>query len=127
MKYIVTSQKTVEQAAADFVESVTRNKFGVLHSYDLKELLTEKGFPISNEVRIFDVCNPARASEVLAADMEMNLVLPCRVSVYEQNGKTRLGMIRPTSMLSMLSSAPELAEIAESVEESIKLMMNEAK
>ena len=68
-----------------------------------------------------------RASEVLAADMEMNMALPCRVSIYEQDGNTLIGMISPSAMLSMLSDAPGLDEIANQVESSIKTMIQEAK
>ena len=127
MKYIVKSAKTVDQAATDFEAAVTRNGFGVLHTYDLKATLNSKGIPFSNEIRIFEICNPMRASEVLAADMEMNMALPCRVSVYEQNGNTLIGMINPSAMLSMLSNAPALDEVATQVETSIKTMIQEAK
>jgi len=127
MKYIVKSKKTVDQAATDFEAAVSRNGFGVLHTYDLKATLNSKGIPFSNELRIFEICNPMRASEVLAADMEMNMALPCRVSVYEQDGNTLIGMISPKAMLSMLSDAPGLEEVANQVESSIKTMIQEAK
>lgn len=127
MKTILTSTKSVDQAAADFTEAVTRNGFGVLHTYDLKATLNGKGIPFEHELRIFEICNPMRASEVLSADMEMNMALPCRVSVYEQDGQTKIGMINPSSMLSMLSDAPELDSIAQQVESSIITMMQEAK
>mgnify|MGYP001599548806 CR=1 FL=1 len=127
MKYIITSDKNADQASDDFVESVSRNGFGVLHSYNLKEILTGKGFPLEPEVRVFEICNPARAAEVLASDMEMNMALPCRVSIWEKDGKTHIGMINPSSMLSMLSEAPELEDIATSVENTIKTIMDETK
>ncbi|MBT3448762.1 MAG: DUF302 domain-containing protein [Bacteroidetes Order II. Incertae sedis bacterium] len=127
MKYIITSDKTADQASDDFVEAVSRNGFGVLHSYNLKEILTGKGFPLEPEVRVFEICNPARAAEVLASDMEMNMALPCRVSIWEKDGKTHIGMINPSSMLSMLSEAPELEDIATSVENTIKTIMDETK
>ena len=127
MKHIVKSQKSVEQASKDFEAAVSRNGFGVLHTYDLKATLNSKGIPFENELKIFEICNPLRASEVLAADMEMNMALPCRVSVYQQDGSTCIGMISPSAMLGMLSKAPGLEEVADSVEASIKTMMDEAK
>jgi uncharacterized protein (DUF302 family) len=50
--------------------------------------------------------------------MALNMALPCRISVYTQDGTTRIGMIRPEAMLSALSSDPELAEVAREVEAS---------
>ena len=126
MKYIVTSSKTVDQASSDFEKAVSNHGFGILHTYDLKATLIGKGIPFENEVRIYEICNPMRAAEVLAADMEMNLALPCRVSVYEKDSQTQIGMISPSVMLSMLSDAPELYEVAASVEKSIMAMIQDA-
>lgn len=127
MKYVVDSSKSVQQATADLEDAVKRNGFGVLHIYDLKQTLEQKGAPIEQECRILEVCNPHKAREVLQADMSMNLALPCRVSVYEQDGATKIGLISPAAMLSMLSDAPELADLADEVETAIKKMIEEAR
>ena len=127
MKYVVESTKSVEQATADLQDAVKRNGFGVLHIYDLKQTLRDKGAPIEQECRILEVCNPQKAREVLQADMSMNMALPCRVSVYEQDGTTKIGLISPAAMLSMLSDAPELARVAAEVETAIKTMIEEAR
>ena len=34
---------------------------------DFKQTLESKGFPLANECRVLEVCNPGQASEVLAA------------------------------------------------------------
>lgn len=127
MKYVVDSEKTVEQAAADLQEAVVQQGFGVLHVYDLKKTLESKGAPIAHECRIFEVCNPRKAQEVLDADMSMNMALPCRVSVYEQGGRTKIGLLSPKAMLAMLSDSPALAVVAEDVEDAIKRMIEAAR
>jgi uncharacterized protein (DUF302 family) len=73
------------------------------------------------------VCNPHQAARVLATDMEMNLALPCRISVYEKDGQTHIGMIRPTAMLSSLSAEPELKRVADEVEKATVKMIDEAR
>jgi uncharacterized protein (DUF302 family) len=127
MRYIVTSNKSVEQASADLEEAVRQNGFGVLHQYDLKKTLAGKGVELPQQCRILDVCNPQQAARVLAADMGMNVALPCRISVYEDGGQTKLGMVKPTAMLASLSDSPELKRVAEDVERAITLMMDAAK
>lgn len=127
MKYVVESSKSVEQAAADLQDAVKRNGFGVLHIYDLKQTLSDKGAPIDHECRILDVCNPQKAREVLNMDMSMNMALPCRISVYEQDGQTKIGLVSPRALLSMLSDSPGLSKIASEVEDAIKKMIEEAK
>ncbi|HSG64194.1 MAG TPA: DUF302 domain-containing protein [Gammaproteobacteria bacterium] len=127
MKYIANSSKSVAEAATDLEAAVKRNGFGVLHVYDLKQTLADKGAPIDAECRILEVCNPRKARDVLAADMSMNLALPCRVSVYEHHGTTRIGFLSPKAMLAMLSDSPDLARVADEVETAIKKMIDEAR
>jgi uncharacterized protein (DUF302 family) len=127
VKYIVESSKSVDQASTDLQDAVKRNGFGVLHIYDLKQTLQEKGAPIDQECRILEVCNPQKARDVLEADMSMNMALPCRISVYEQDGQTRIGLISPKSLLSLLSESPELSALADEVDTAIQRMIEEAK
>jgi uncharacterized protein (DUF302 family) len=126
MKYIVETPKSVEQAVSDLQAAVVRHQFGVLHTYDLQETLKKKGVDFPNACRILEICNPQQANKVLMEDMQMNLALPCRVSVYSEKGKTKIGMIRPTAMLKTLSDSPKLAQIAKEVETAIIAMIEEA-
>src|SRR4030066_1636997 len=115
MLYIVETVKDVETAARDLEEAVKRNKFGVLHVYDLQKTLQEKGVGFPNACRILEVCNPQRAVQVLTGNMGMNLALPCRISVYQEDGKTRIGMIRPASLLALFPGGTALRTVAEDV------------
>ena len=99
MLYVTETTKDVVTAARDLEAAVKRNKFGVLHVHDLQRTLKEKGVDFPNACRILEVCNPHRATQVLAADMSVNMALPCRISVYQEGGKTKIGMIRPTALL----------------------------
>jgi len=126
VKYIVESSKDVDTAAADLEAAVKRNGFGVLHVYNLTRTLEEKGAPIEHECRIFEVCNPQKARDVLNTDMSLNMALPCRISVYEDGGRTRIGLLSPRAMLSLLSDSPQLSVVAEEVEDAVKRMIEEA-
>lgn len=126
MKYIVESNKDVDRAADDLVAAVARNKFGVLNVHDLKTTLRNKGFDLPAECRIFDICNPAQAIKVLTTDLSMNLALPCRVSVYDDDGRTKIGMILPTSLLAQLSDDRTLGATAKEVEDVLKRIIDEA-
>tara|TARA_R110002074_G_scaffold388706_2_gene571559 strand:- start:1015 stop:1179 length:165 start_codon:yes stop_codon:yes gene_type:complete len=46
MKYIVETEKSVDQAEADLSAAVQRHKFGVLHTYDLQDTM-RKMFAVS--------------------------------------------------------------------------------
>jgi len=127
MKYIVETPKSVEQAVADFEAAVQGHKFGVLHIHNLQETLKKKGVDFPNACQILEICNPQRAKEVLTEDMDLNMALPCRVSVYSEGGKTKIGMMKPSAMLKALSDSPALSRVAQEVEEAIIQMIAEAK
>ena len=127
MYYVVESPKSFGQAAADLDSAVKRHGFGVLHVHDLGETLRAKGQAFAEQCRIFEVCNPAQAAKVLSSDMRLNMALPCRISVYTQDGKTLIGLIRPREMLAALSQDPALLETAREVEEKTIAMVDEAR
>jgi uncharacterized protein (DUF302 family) len=127
MLYIVETTKDVETAARDLEEAVKRNKFGVLHVHDLQKTLKEKGVDFPNACKILEVCNPHRAVQVLGVNMTVNMALPCRISVYRDGGKTKLGMIRPTALLALFPGSADLKAVAEEVERETMRMIDEAR
>lgn len=127
MYYIVESEKSFEQAATDLEAAVAKHSFGVLHVHNLGNTLRSKGMEFSQDCKVFEICNPKHASKVLAIDLRLNMALPCRISVYTENGKTKIGMILPAEMLAALSKEPALLQIAKEVEDATKAMINEAK
>ena len=127
MRYDVSTTKSASQAANDLQAVAKLHGFGTLHVYNLKEILTSKGFPQTKECIILEVCNPAQANRVLSQDFSLNLALPCRISVYEEGGRVMIGMIRPGAMLRMLSNRRELKIIAEEVEATMIKMIDAAR
>ncbi len=125
MLQIVESTKSLARLVADLEQAVTRHKFGVLGVHDLKAKMAEKGVPFARECRIFEVCNPHQAKKVLEANLEISTALPCRISVYEEGGKTKLATIRPTALIALYPN-PELKGVAEEVEATLVSIMTEA-
>jgi uncharacterized protein (DUF302 family) len=125
MLHIVESRKPLDQAAKDLEAAVARHKFGVLGIHDLKATMAKKGVQFARECRIFEVCNPHQAKKVLEANLEISTALPCRISVYEEGGVTKLATIKPSAMLD-LYSAPGLKGVAQEVEATIEAIMAEA-
>lgn len=127
MYYIVETDKSLEQAAADLEAAVKRHGFGVLHVHDLGTTLRSKGIDFAGDCKVFEVCNPGQAAKVLSTDMRLNMALPCRVSVFTDGGMTRIGLIKPVPMLAALSEDPVLQQVAREVEDKIIQMVDEAK
>lgn len=127
MYYIVETGKSFDQASADLESAVKRHAFGVLHIHDLGATLRSKGIAFDEECKVFEVCNPGQAAKVLATDMRLNMALPCRISVFTEKGKTKIGLIKPVQMLTALSQDAALVQVAKEVEESTMQMVDEAK
>ena len=127
MYYIVETNKSFDQAATDLEAAVKRHQFGVLHVHDLGSTLRSKGVDFKDECKVFEVCNPGQAAKVMDIDMRLNMALPCRISVYTEQGMTRIGLIKPADMLAGLSQDATLLQIANEVEALTLQMVDEAK
>lgn len=126
MYYIVETKKSFDQASADLELAVNRHQFGVLHVHDLGTTLRSKGVAFDEECKVFEVCNPRQAAKVLLTDMRLNMALPCRISVFTDQGKIKIGLIKPIQLLSSLSTDKALMLVAKEVEEQTIQMVNEA-
>ncbi len=125
MLRIVESRKSLNQLAADLEKAVTAHKFGVLGVHDLKAKMAEKGVTFARECRVYEVCNPHQAKKVLEANLEISTALPCRISLYEEGGKTKLATIMPTALIALYQT-PALRGVAEEVEAALVAIMKEA-
>lgn len=126
MKEIVTASGSVGDAVDRLTAALMARKFGVLHVHDLKKTLNGKGVPFEPECRVLEVCNPQQAAKVLTDDIDLNMALPCRISVYEKDGKTQIGMLSPKEMLSQMSDSAALGDVAAEVESVLLEAIDEA-
>lgn len=125
MLYEIESKKTVDQVCQDREKAVAKHKFGVMTVHNLKETIKKKGVEFDNECRIFEVCNLYQAERVLEKNLEVSTAFPCRISVYEEAGKVKLAMLKPTALISQFN-LPELQPVAKEVEETLIQIMKEA-
>jgi uncharacterized protein (DUF302 family) len=125
MLHLVESTKPFDRVIADLETAVGRHKFGVLGMHDLKATMAKKGVAFDRECRIFEICNPHQAKRVLEANLEISTALPCRISVYEEGGRTKLATIKPTAMIALYPNA-ELRGVAEEVERTVVAIVEEA-
>ncbi|MDD1628689.1 MAG: DUF302 domain-containing protein [Methylococcaceae bacterium] len=127
MYYIVDTKKSFNQASTDLQSAVIHHGFGVMHVHDLGTTLRSKGIAFDEECKIFEVCNPQQAARVMSIDMRLNMALPCRISVFTEQGNTQIGLIKPLQMLSALSEDTALIQIASEVERQLIQMVDETK
>jgi len=121
----LSTDKAVTEAAAALQAAVQANHFGVMQVHNLKETMTKKGVEFPRECLIYEVCQPQQAKKVLDENMSISTALPCRISIYEESGKTILATLKPTTLLAMFN-APHLEGVAQEVETRIVKIMKEA-
>lgn len=122
---VVESVKSFEAACRALEAAIADHRFGVLHIHDVRPTLAKKGVVLDRDLRIYDVCNPQRAKQLLDQNMLVSAALPCAISVFEQGGKTKIAFLRPTAVLGLFGS-PELASTAAEVEQTIEEIVRAA-
>ncbi len=115
----------MSEAAAASQAAVQANHCGVMQVHNLKETMAKKGVVLARECLIFEVCQPQQAKKVLEQNMSVSTALPCRISIYEEDGKTILATLKPTGLLAMFN-VPQLKEVAQEVEDTIVRIMKQA-
>src|SRR5512135_3366927 len=121
----LSADKTVSEVAAALQAAVQANHFGVMQVHNLQETMAKKGVEFARECLIFEVCQPQQAKKVLDQNMSVSTALPCRISIYQEGGKTILATLKPTALLAMFNT-PQLKGVAQEVEDTIVKIMREA-
>jgi len=121
--YQLTTTKTVEEIAGSMTEVAQQFKFSVLHSYDFKEILAGKGFPIERKVQVFEICRAPMAAKMLAANPSFSIFMPCRIAVYEENEKTIVSTMNMELAMESIKHHQDLHAEAAGIYQSIQEMM----
>jgi uncharacterized protein (DUF302 family) len=115
--------KTLDISYADAVEktraALKEEGFGVLCEINIKEKLKEKlGVDFRNYV-ILGACNPPLAYETLKQEINIGLLLPCNVIVYDDDGRTVVAAIDAAKMLSVVGN-PTLEATASNITDKLR-------
>ena len=121
----LSTDKSISEVASALAVAAQANRFGVMQVHNLKETMAKKGVAFTRECLIFEVCQPQQAKEVLERNMSISTMLPCRISVYEEEGKTILATLKPTALLEIFGE-PQLRSVAHEVEDTIIKIMQQA-
>ena len=93
MIYTIKTSQDIDTVKRELESKAKEVGFGVLKIYEFKQILKEKGYPIEKDIIVYEVCNPPGAQQALSQLPEISVYLPCRISVYENYGKTTLSTI----------------------------------
>ena len=123
--YTIGTKKSVKQAIEALESNLKSEKFGVLWSFNIKEKLNDKGLEFDQEYYVLEVCNPFEAKEVLSITSDVGYFLPCKIVVYEKEGATKVGMVKPSVLIHILKE-PSLDKKASEIEERLIACINKS-
>jgi uncharacterized protein (DUF302 family) len=100
-------------------EQLESEGFGILMAVDLKQKFEEKlGLDFKRYV-ILGACDAVNACKAIMAEECVGLLLPCNVVVYESDGGTMVGVVRPTVTMQMIDNL-DVRRVAKDVERRLK-------
>ena len=102
-----------DEALARTTAALKDEGFGVITSIDMKETLKTKLDRDFRKYTILGACNPPLVSKALDAELEVGLLLPCNVVVYEEpGGGSVVSAMAPIAALGLVGENRALQEVA---------------
>jgi len=122
--YIVETKKTFDNAVVSVLKAVEQKGWTLFQIYDVKERLAAKGFE-QKPLKIIEICSGKYANQFLNKNRLISLCMPCKINVFEENGKIKIVGMKP-SMISQFF--PEVSQKeAEEAEKDVEEIINNAK
>lgn len=121
--YQIVTDQPIEIIANKVQQACENYKFALLHTYNYHEIVENKGFPIKRKVFIYEICQAKTASLMLTDYPNFSIFMPCKLAIYEHNGKTIISTMNMEIMLKAVSPNQELYGNATTLFNSLKSMM----
>ena len=97
-------------------EALKQEGFGVLTTIDVTRTLKEKLDRDFRRYTILGACNPLLADRALHAELDIGLLLPCNVIVYERDaGASTVAAMAPLAAMALVDN-PDVTEVAKAAD-----------
>ncbi|MCM2315919.1 MAG: DUF302 domain-containing protein [Thermoanaerobaculia bacterium] len=118
--YARTVDMPYEQAIERVTATLKEQGFGILTEIDVKATLKKKIDKDFTKYVILGACNPGFAFQALSNEIDIGLLLPCNVTVYENpaDGRTVVSVLDPETMVT-LTGRSDIAPLARQVREKV--------
>ncbi|MCB0036316.1 MAG: DUF302 domain-containing protein [Anaerolineales bacterium] len=122
----VTLNYPFEQTITAVTEVLKEQGFGILTEINVQETLKKKLAVEFRRYLILGACNPPLAYQALRNELEIGLLMPCNVIVYEAEdaGHTVVSIADPLAMMG-IAAAPALFTMAEQAQTKLKLALTQ--
>lgn len=123
-----TIEASFDEATERTREALKTEGFGILSEIRLDEKLKEKLGVDFRRYLILGACNPPLAYKTLQEDINIGLLLPCNVVVYEAEDKNQsvVAAVDAKAMLSVVGESPALEAVTDEVNERLRRAVEQA-
>ncbi len=113
-----------DEALAKVPEALKAEGFGVLTEIDVQATLKKKLDVDFRRYRILGACNPPFAHQALQLSLDVGMLLPCNVIVYETDDrKTVVSAVDPMQTMAAQGD-PAMRPLAEQVQQKLRRVVD---
>jgi uncharacterized protein (DUF302 family) len=110
-----------DQAVERATEELKKEGFGILTTIDVQQTLKQKLDKDFRKYTILGACNPPLAHRAFEAELEIGLLLPCNVVVYEtEPGRSVVSAMAPIAAMGVVGGNPALKDVAREADEKLR-------
>ena len=115
-----------DRAVVRTIDALKGQGFGVLTTIDVQQTLKAKLDRDFRKYVILGACNPPLADRALHAELEIGLLLPCNVIVYETDASSSVVVaMAPLTALGIVGDNPALADVAREADERLRAALSQ--
>jgi len=117
----VLVSRPYDRAVELATDALKAEGFGVLTTIDVKDTLKQKLDRDFRRYVILGACNPALADRALHAELDIGLLLPCNVVVYEvEPDQSVVAAMAPLVALGIVDDNPALEQVAKEADQRLR-------
>lgn len=113
-----TINRPFDEVNAEVRAALAAQSFGIVSEIDMQATFKNKINVDIEPMLILGACNPNYANRALQAEPSIGLLLPCNVVIRKTDAGVVVEMIN-VHMMAEITSAPEMAVIADEVSEQL--------
>jgi uncharacterized protein (DUF302 family) len=115
-----------DEAVLRITDSLKNEGFGILTEIDLDKVFAEKLGKEFKRYKIIGACNPKFAWEAVSKEMDLGLIIPCKLAVqYVSENETRVIAIESKYLFDIINN-PALNCIRDDIRSKINLALQYA-
>lgn len=128
VKYEVTLDDALPAVQDMLISALEARNYAVINQLDVQEGLASRGIE-AHPLKLIEFCNLTKAYSITRHVPDFEMFAPCRLALFEKDGKTTVMVLRPAHVLSILAKNPALSKEGkaslETFDRDLKAMLTE--